>query len=324
MFILPKGGSGQRALRGCRNLLIILLLIAVTCANTKSESSMGDFFSIALPDVQWKLEGKPYRYIPQNLYEYINGAAEFFIAFGFVELAGANYAPVAGDKDSVTIDIYNMGSKLSAFGVFRSRRDRQASSLNLGAAATVSDDYIAFHKDRFYVEIQALIINTQAKNVIAGMASNVAEHLPGENTLPQELSYFSEEGRIVGSERYIRGGVLGHAFLEQGIVCDYQIEGKKVTAFIAMLPSDQAAVEAIEQHRSFLEKSGQKCLPLDGLGAHAFASEEPYHQKIIETQQGPFVIGVYDLDSAAAGKILLVDILKNIKPESCMKIDENL
>jgi len=309
-FILAKGDPAQRALHGCRNLLIILLLMAALCANTKAESSMGNFFSTTLPGVQWKLEGKSYRYIPQNLYEYINGAAEFFIAFGFVELAGAHYVPVAGGKDSATIDIYDMGSKLNAFGVFQAKRDRQASSLNLGAASTVSDDYVAFHKDRFYVEIQALIIDKQLKSVIATIASNVAEHLPGDNTLPQELAYFPEEGRIVGSERYIRGGVLGHAFLEQGIVCDYQIEGKQATAFIAMLPSDQAAVKAVEHHRSFLEKSGQKPLPLDGLGEHAFASEEPYHKKIVETQSGPFVIGVYDLDSAETGKTLLADILK--------------
>jgi len=316
MFILPKGGPAQRVLRGCRTLLILLLLMAAMCASTRAESSKGDFFNTPLPEVPWKLAGKPYRYIPPNLYEYINGAAEFFIAFGFVELTGANYAPVAGGQDSVTVDIYDMGSKLNAFGVFRSRKDRQASSLNLGAAATVSDDYIAFHKDRFYVEIQSYIMNKQAKSVIATMASKVAAHLSGDNTLPQELAYFPEEGRIVGSERYLRGGILGHAFLEQGIVCDYHIKGEKVTAFIVMLPSDQVAVEAVELHRSFLEKSGQKCLPLDGLGEHAFTSEEPYHHKIIETQRGPFVIGVYDLDGVEAGKVLMADILDMIKPYS--------
>jgi hypothetical protein len=281
-------------------------------AETKAESSTVNFFSTVLPGGQWQLAGQPYRYTPSNLYEYINGAAEFFIAFGFVELTGANYAPVTGGNNSVTIDIYDMGGKLNAFGVFQSKRDRQAPDLKVGAASTISDNYVAFHKDRFYVEIQAFIINEQAKSVIATMAASVAEHLPGDNTLPRELSYFPDEGRIFGSERYIKGGVLGHAFLEQGLVCDYQIDAKKVTAFIAMLPSEQAAAEAVGLHRSFLEKSGQKHLPVHGLGKHAFASEEPYHQKIIATQQGPFVIGVYDLDSTEAGKKLLANILKNI------------
>lgn len=285
--------------------------MAVTFANVKAEPR--DFLSTTLPGVQWKLAGQPYRYTPPNLYEYINGAAEFFIAFGFVELTGANYAPVAGGQDSVTVDIYDMRSKLNAFGLFRSRIESQASAVSLGAAATVSDDYVAFHKDRFYVEIQSYIVNQPAQSVVATMAARVAEHLPGDNTLPQELAYFPKAGRIVGSERFLKGGILGHAFLEQGIVCDYRIDGKKVTAFIALLPSAQAAVEAVEHHKSFLEKSGQKYLPVEGLGKHAFASEEPYHQKIIATQRGPFVIGVYDLDRIEAGKRLLVGILKKLE-----------
>ncbi len=287
----------------------MLLCLAVQSTDIKAESSMGNFFSTVIPGVQWKLQGQPYHYTPQNLYEYINGAAEFFIAFGFVKLTGANYTPVVGREDSASIDIYDLGSKLNAFGVFQSKRDPQAPGVNLGAGAMVSDDYAAFFKDRFYVEIQAYTVDSQARSPVATMAANIAERLPGDNTPPPELLYFPKEGRIDGSERYLKGGVLGHAFLKQGLVCDYQIEGKPATAFIAMLDSDQAAVTAIQLHRSFLEKSGQKLLPLDGVGAHAFASEEPYHRKIVVTHQGPFVIGVYDLGRVEVGKVLLKAIL---------------
>ena len=80
-----------------------------------------------------------------------------------------------------------------------------------------------------------------------------------------------------------------------------------------MLPSPRDAVHAVEQHRSFLLKSGEKCLPFDGVGDHGFVSEEPYHQKIIEAQAGAFVAGVYDLSTIEAGKTLLEDIIKTIK-----------
>ena len=312
MFILAKGDFTRRFLRGCRPVLTMLLCMAVWGANNPAESGQRDFFSTVLSDVQWKLEGQPYRYTPPDLYEYINGAAEFFIGFGFVELTGANYTPVAGGDDYASIDIYDLGSKLNAFGVFQSKRDRQASVENLGAAATVSDDYAAFFKGKYYVEIQAVIADKHARSIIAVMASAVAKRLPGDDTLPPELAYFPKQGRIVGSERYLRDGVLGHAFLKQGIVCGYHIEGTPATAFIVMLDSDQAAVNAIQRHRFFLEEGGQKPLPLDGLGAYAFASEEPYHQKIVATHSGPFVIGVYDLKRVEAGKTLLKAILDAI------------
>ena len=313
IFILPKTGLTRPALRGCITLLMILFFMAVTCISPLAESGDGSIFSTVLPSPEWKMEGQPYGFSPQNLYEYINGEAEFFIAFGFIELTGANYTSVAGVKDTVTIDIYDMGNKLNAFGVFQSKRGGQASALNLGAASIGSDGYLAFYKDRFFVEIQAYITLEKEKGRVETMAASITAHLPGDNTPPSELFYFPEKNRIAGSERYIKGGILGHAFLDRAMVCDYHIQGQKVTTFVAMFPSPRDAVHAVKQHRSFLLKSGEKCLSLDRFGEHGFVSEEPYHQKIIETQVGAFVAGVYDLSTIEAGKTLLADIIKTIK-----------
>lgn len=70
-------------------------------------------------------------------------------------------------------------------------------------------------------------------------------------TPPLELFYFPEKNRIAGSERYIIGGILGHAFLDRGMVCNYRIQGQKVTAFVTMLPSPRDAVYAVKQLRTF-------------------------------------------------------------------------
>ena len=313
IFILHKTGPAHPALRCRINLLMILFFLAVTCISPRAESGDRPIFRAALPSPEWKVQGQPYGFVPQNLYEYINVEAEFFIAFGFIELTGANYASVAGGKDTATIDIYDMGNKLNAFGVFQSKRGGQASALNLGAASTGSDGYLAFYKDRFFVEIQAYITREKERHMAETMAASIAEHLPGDNTPPWELFYLPEKNRIAGSERYIKGGILGHAFLDRGIVCNYRIQGQKVTAFVAMLPSPRDAVHAVEQHRSFFLKSGKECLPLDRFGKHGFISEEPYHQKIMETQVGAFVAGVYDLNTLEAGKTLLADIIATLK-----------
>jgi len=304
--------SSVDGLRHSIKLLVVLWILAGTCMVSAAESNVAAILTARLPIPGWKPEGQPYRYIPANLYEYINGGADYFIAYGFISLTGANYSPVSGGMDSVTVDIYDMGDNLNAFGVFQPRRDSQAPSLNIGPGSFGSDDYVAFHKDRFYVEIQAYITEKNAKRVVKDMASMVAAHLPGDDSLPHELSYFPEKERIAGSERYIRGGILGHAFLDRGIVCDYRIEGKKVTAFVVFFPSSRDAVLAVEHHRSFLEKSAKTCLPLEGFGMHSFVSEEPFHKTIIVKQTGTFVAGIYDLTSVEAGKTLLTGILRKI------------
>ena len=298
----------------CIKLLVVLWILTGASVVSAAESNVEAIFTARLPVPGWKPEGEPYRYVPENLYEYINGGADYFIAYGFIALTGANYSPVSGGMDSVTVDIYDMGDKLNAFGVFQPRRDSQAPSLNIGTGSFGSDDYVAFHKDRFYVEIQTYITEKNEKRVVKDMASMVAAHLPGDDSLPHELSYFPEKSRFAGSERYIRGGILGHAFLDRGMVCEYRIEGKKVTAFVAFFPSYRDAVMAVEHHRSFLEKSEKACLPLEGFGMHSFVSEEPFHKTIIVKQAGTFVAGVYDLTSVEAGKGLLTGILRNLTP----------
>jgi hypothetical protein len=313
IFILPESGPAPPSLRRFITLLVILFSMAVTCISPLAASGDESIFTTALPLPEWKVDGQPYGFHPQNLYEYINGEAEFYIAFGFVELKGANYTSAAGEKDTVTIDIYDMGNKLNAFGVFQSKRAGQSSALKVGAASMGSDDYLAFYKDRFFVEIQAYITSEKEKGGLETMAANIAAQVPGNNTPPSELFYLPEKNRITGSERYITGGILGHAFLDRGMVCDYRIQGQKIRAFVAMFPSPRDAVNAVKQHRSFLLKSGEKCLPFDGVGNHGFISEEPYHQKIIETQAGAFVAGVYDLITIEAGKTVLADIIKTIK-----------
>jgi len=313
IFILPKTGPTRPALCGFITFLMILFFMAIPCITPLAASGDESIFSKALPSREWKVEGQPYGFHPQNLYEYINGQAEFFIAFGFIELKGANFTCVSGGNDTVTIDIYDMGNKLNAFGVFQSKRGGQASALNVGAASTGSDGYLSFYKDRFFVEIQAYITDEKQKHRVENLAANITAQLPGDNTPPSELFYLPEKNRIAGSERYIKGGILGHAFLDRGMVCDYRIQGQKVTAFVAIFPSPRDAVHAVKQHRSFLLKSGEKCMPFDGVGNHGFVSEEPYHQKIIETQVGAFVAGVYDLITIEPGKTVLADIIKTIK-----------
>lgn len=310
---LSKSRPVNPVLNDCMRLLVILLLLAATCMNSEAESSIESLFTDSVSVPGWKLDGETYRYSPQNLYEYINGGAYFFIGYGFTELTGANYSPVTGKSDGVTVDIYNMEDKLNAFGVFQLRKDSQANSLKIGTASFGSNDYLVFYKDRYYVEIRAFIANRIDQNIIKHMASAVAEHLPGDYSLPRELAYLPEKERIVGSERYIRGGILGHAYLDRGLVSDYQIKGKKVTAFIAFLPSCKDAVNAVKQHKTFLKQSKKKYLPLEGFGKHGFVSEEPYHKKITVIQEGTFVIGVYDLSDIEAGRVLLADILKKIK-----------
>ncbi len=262
-----------------------------------------------------KIADSPYHFEPHNLFEYINGAADFYIAYGFASLVGANYFVGSNPNDSITIDIYDMGKKINAFGVFKSKWNKDASSLNIGAASFGDYGYLVFYKDRYFVEINAFIKNEKWKAQPMIFAQNLAENIPGDNSPPFELSYFPEHRRIKGSERYIKGGILSHAFLDRGIVCDYLLDGETVSAFLSFFPSKNDAATSFEQYRKYLQKHG-KCLPLDDFGGSGIISQEPYHKHILIAQKYTFIIGVYDLPGAEKGKQIMNDIVERIKVQS--------
>jgi hypothetical protein len=257
---------------------------------------------------------KPYQYTPEDLYKYINGQAESFLAYGFVSLKGVSYSPESGDEDTITVDVYNMGDKLNAFGMFQSKRGSEPSSLNIGAASYGTDGYLAFYKGRRYVEILSFVKDEKWKEQHLVIARKVAEKIKGDALPPHELSYLPESGKVDGSERYVTGGILGHAFLERGLVSEHRVEGDLVSAFVALFPSNEDAARAFEAHKDYLHEAGKECLSISGIGQRAFSSQEPYHKNILVAQEGPFVIGVYDLPKAQEGMGLLKDMVKRVKP----------
>ena len=99
--------------------LIIMILMAGSSMRCLAASKVDAFFGDVQSVPGWSLEGTPYHYNPKNLYDYIDGGADFFLEHGFVELTGANYTSAMGKMDSVTIDIYDpMMSNIGKFDVY--------------------------------------------------------------------------------------------------------------------------------------------------------------------------------------------------------------
>jgi hypothetical protein len=289
------------------------MLAAGLCAADASAAALDALLKDSISLQGWKLEGAPYHYSPANLYTYINGAADFFIAYGFCELVGAAYGSAAGDGSLITIDIYDMGEKLNAFGVFQSRRDPAAPAADIGAAALVSGDYLVFFKDRHYVEVQGVIKSQAQRPLLQAAGRSIADRLPGDARMPEQLAFFPRAALIAGSERYVRGGILGHAYWDRGLLGDYQLGDARCTAFVVLLGSEEEARASLERHRSFLQGAGKQCRAVDGIGGRGFESDEPHHKKILVAQAGRYVAGIYDLPSLQQGRHLLENLLGTIR-----------
>ena len=295
------------------SLALFLIMIEVHVAIAQTGTSADGLLPQAKAVKGWKPEGDHYYYTPDDLFHYINGAADLFNSYDLVKLTGSEYSAVSDNNKTMTVDIYDMNNKLNAFGIYQSKKDPDCLSLAIGAGAFGNDQYLFFYKDRFYVEIQAYLSDSDAKAILSRMARSIAKNIKGNNEPPAVLRYLPAAGLVPGSEKYITGGILGHAFLDKGLMADYRIGQDVVKAFVAFFPSPDTASAAFSAYKVFLKNAGKKQQNLKGFGKSMFASEEPYHQHLLVGQQGPYVVGITDLSVKLSGQTLLERLMAQLK-----------
>jgi hypothetical protein len=261
----------------------------------------------------WQRSGACYTYVPDKLYTYIDGAADQFIAYGFVRLQGAEYVSRADRQESITVDIYDMGSALSAFGMFASKKDSTSATLGIGAESFGNDQFAVFYKGRFYVEIQARISRAGSREVPLNTARMVAAKIPAKNSRPELLGLFPATGKVAGSENYIVGGILGHAFLPRGIASDYRLNGELIKAYIVLFSDAAQAGAAFEGYKKYLTGAGEKIIPRTGFGEKSFAAHEQYQKNILVALIKDAVVCIAGLTGMQNGEQLVQKICSTMQ-----------
>ena len=64
----------------------------------------------------WTLSAAVDSYTPENLYEYIDGASELYISYGFTKLISRKYEKLG--QPEIVVDFFDMCSSDNAFGIF--------------------------------------------------------------------------------------------------------------------------------------------------------------------------------------------------------------
>jgi len=240
------------------------------------------------PEIEgWRPETAVSSYDSESLWEFINGAAETFIQYGFKRLETAEFSR---DGTVVTVNIYDMGSALNAYGIYRTELPDAAEPLAIGAQAIVSPPYQALMaKDRFYVKVD---VYDGAMDAAAGRAvlETVAGSLPGSDGMPGEFATLPEKDRVAGSEQFTREAFLGLRELKRCVSAEYVGERTVFT----VLPSAGSDVDATWRELS----SKWKAIDADG-GVPVLAKKVPYTGLVGVTRKGDAIVGIVGAEDEA-------------------------
>jgi hypothetical protein len=181
-------------------------------------------------------------FTPDNLWDFINGAADNYLAYGFADLHVAEYKK---GKEVIKLEVYRHRNNTLAFGIYSSERSPTFNFLKLGAQGYNAGGSTNFFKGNHYVKIRTYSKKEKTLQSAALLARQMAEMITGESSIPVMLSLFPAEGRKVNEETYINESVLGHSFLNNAFKAPYRVGSDEYSIFIFEMPSAAATIETV-------------------------------------------------------------------------------
>ena len=225
-----------------RLLLLALLPIIATAIYWKGQQYDPALIQFSIPGEEQKvnllpqkiegleLAGQIRHFTKENLYEYVNGHAEYFISAGFVSLSVVEYVSEAGqtkDQSDIIVEVYDMGKDIHAFGVLADEAGPDSSEVRIGSMGFKTDRGISFIQGPFYIKVNSFTDKAPYETI----ALQIAKGIPASTNEFSLFSKFPDLGKVVAT-RFIKEGYRGLDFLNNVIEREYSLNGQTAYVFL--------------------------------------------------------------------------------------------
>src|SRR4030042_5526834 len=141
----------MRTVRAKSTVSVGLFCVLVSWASVQADSQ--SILRSLLPEPSgWILTETPPTYVPGTLFEYIDGAAENYLSYGFRELVVGNYKEQRSAA-TLTVEVYDMGDETRAFGIYSSERYPASHFLSVGTQGYWEEGTLNFIVGGYYIKL---------------------------------------------------------------------------------------------------------------------------------------------------------------------------
>lgn len=260
----------------------------------------------------WRVAEGPTAYGPDSLYEYLDGGAERYLAYGFRRLVHVRYETEGAARTGVTLDLFDMGGAPAAFGIYRSGVGETDAPREWCSEAYRAEGVGAAWKGPVFVHVRADDETSGRVDLIDRLARHACDGIAGDRSLPAFLDPLPPEGRVPRSERYVPLDLLGHEFLPGGIVAEYEIDGRRARLFVSDLGSAEAATAALAELREHHARLGEVLGDELSIGSSGFRFSESGRGEGLAIAAGRRVVGIQGGPSPDAQRQLLQRLVERL------------
>jgi hypothetical protein len=154
----------------------------------------------------WKWDGKEMRYNTRTLFDYIDGAAELYLAYGFQNLTVRRFKK--SNQPPITLELYEMASSEDAYGVFSF--EHQDEGIGIGQGSEFGGGLLRFWKGKYFVSIYADGEGVEVESTILKTGRAAANVILATGPEPKLIDFIpvKDLGLVDKSVRYLKSHVL--------------------------------------------------------------------------------------------------------------------
>jgi hypothetical protein len=236
----------------------------------------------------WVREGDTRKFVGDSLFDYIDGGAEMYLKYGFVDVSVGVYR---NGEAAVTVGVYRFTDSDRAFGMYATLRPDMPDTVALGAEGFIFGSNLIFVKGRHLVNVYGCDESDDLVAAVRSVASGMAGRVPGTSDKPQTFGLFPSEGRLPFTEKLYVEDFLGQAFLTDVYTVDYSRSGSRFTLFL----SDDASGAKLDEWLDNIVPEydpvkGYQHLPYDD--SKYLLTTDAYHGAILAGDQQGRLVGI--------------------------------
>jgi hypothetical protein len=245
-------------------ILFSVMLNSVTGVPAMGYDSTSRLRELAqgLPEAieNWNKSSDLAMYDSDNLYTYINGGAELYISFQFINLVSQSYQNE--EDEEIQIDIFDMGLSQNAYGIFSHSRETVDDFVGADIDSEYAGGLLTFWKGQYYISILAYPETESKKLVVQKLARRIGEQIQGPSVKPQLVNLLPKDSLQPYSVRYFSHYTwlnTYHFFSNKNllnidnetevVMAKYEVDASKPAVLILLQYPDQAA--AVTAHNTF-------------------------------------------------------------------------
>ncbi len=249
--------------------------------------------------------GDPTFFTPDNLYQYMDGGADIFLLYGTRLLM---HLDMRAQNIDITVDVFDMGTPDTAFGMYAAERADESHYLAIGAEAYQNQGILNFLEDRYYVKIAAF--GEGAETVSVPLAEAFAKKIGSNPGLPALLTALPKTGRKPHSEQYMPNEPLGHSFLAPAYVAAYDFGAKQSKLYVTLARDEADAHDRLTQLEQYFAKTGS-VKPAAEIGEGVVRASNSYEGEMLALTRGRYLVLLLSPTSEAGA--LLNELTKGLQ-----------